>query len=150
MKVTAASSTLATAETNCGVGTVPPTIALFPPEPPVVGSVLGRDSSRTEPPAITIEVITPAATTAAAIPPMIPVRRRERLPASLDLPAGGASRRYAYPCLDWSERRDHLAGSFAVALLEHGLAQGWLRRAPDSRALTLTPAGSKTMAPWLR
>lgn len=63
------------------------------------------------------------------------------------LPAPGG--RYAYPCLDWSERRDHLAGTLAVALLEHSLEQGWLRRIADSRALRLTPAGERALAPWL-
>jgi DNA-binding transcriptional ArsR family regulator len=59
------------------------------------------------------------------------------------------ARRFAYPCLDWSERRDHLAGRFASALLDHGLAQGWLRRVVDSRALTLTPKGASALAPWI-
>jgi DNA-binding transcriptional ArsR family regulator len=67
-----------------------------------------------------------------------------------DRGAGGAgARRFAYPCLDWSERRDHLAGRFATVLLDHGLAQGWLRRVADSRALNLTPRGAKALAPWL-
>ncbi|MEO6032413.1 MAG: helix-turn-helix transcriptional regulator [Burkholderiaceae bacterium] len=60
-----------------------------------------------------------------------------------------SARRFAYACLDWSERRDHLAGGLAVALLEHSLAQGWLRRASGSRALTLTPTGAKALAPWI-
>ena len=60
-----------------------------------------------------------------------------------------ASKRYAYACLDWSERRDHLAGGLAVALLDHALAQDWLRRTPSSRALTLTPPGAQALAPWL-
>jgi DNA-binding transcriptional ArsR family regulator len=50
-------------------------------------------------------------------------------------------RRVLYGCLDWSERRDHLAGPLAVALLDAFLAQGWLRRRTDSRALDLTPRG---------
>jgi DNA-binding transcriptional ArsR family regulator len=58
-------------------------------------------------------------------------------------------RRFAYPCLDWSERRDHLAGSLAVALLEQGIEKGWLLRAKDSRALTLTHSGEQAWAPWL-
>ena len=57
--------------------------------------------------------------------------------------------RFAYACLDWSERRDHLAGGLAVALLEHALAQGWLRRVGGSRALILTPIGTKALAPWI-
>jgi DNA-binding transcriptional ArsR family regulator len=60
-----------------------------------------------------------------------------------------AARRVAYACLDWSERRDHLAGSLAVALLEHALQQGWLRRVSDSRALTLTPPGAQALARWI-
>ena len=62
---------------------------------------------------------------------------------------GRGARRFAYPCLDWSERRDHMAGHFASALLEHGLAQGWLRRVADSRALKLTPKGATALAPWI-
>jgi DNA-binding transcriptional ArsR family regulator len=60
-----------------------------------------------------------------------------------------ASSRFAYACVDWSERRDHLAGGLAVALLEHGVQHGWLRRTEGSRALKLTPTGAKALAPWL-
>ena len=66
----------------------------------------------------------------------------------LALPATTA-RRFAYPCLDWSERRDHLAGSLAVAMLEQGVSNGWLLRVKGSRALTLTPAGQTAWSPWL-
>lgn len=55
----------------------------------------------------------------------------------------------AYPCLDWSERHDHLAGRLARALLDHALAQHWLRRVPGERALLLTPAGRRALAPLL-
>lgn len=71
---------------------------------------------------------------------------------AIGLPLDGlraGSARFAYPCLDWSERRDHLAGRFASALLEHGLANDWLRRVGDSRALRLTPKGSAALATWL-
>jgi hypothetical protein len=60
-----------------------------------------------------------------------------------------AARRFAYPCVDWSERRDHLAGTLAVALLELALQRDWLRRVDDSRALQLTPTGRTALAPWL-
>jgi DNA-binding transcriptional ArsR family regulator len=66
-----------------------------------------------------------------------------------EVPAAGSARRYAYPCVDWSERRDHLAGSLAAALLEHCLARRWLRRTPGSRAVALTPSGRSALAPWL-
>ena len=67
----------------------------------------------------------------------------------LALPAGSGTRRFAYRCLDWSERRDHLAGGFAVALLTHALERDWLRRSPESRALALTPPGQQALARWL-
>lgn len=55
----------------------------------------------------------------------------------------------AYACLDWSERRDHLAGKLAAALLDHFVARAWLRRTPGDRALQLTPAGRQALAGWL-
>lgn len=53
--------------------------------------------------------------------------------------------RYAFPCLDWSERRHHLAGRLATSLLDHFLERRWLARAPQSRALKLTPQGTRTL-----
>ena len=59
------------------------------------------------------------------------------------------AKRYAYACVDWSERRDHLAGGLAVALLDHAVEHGWLRRTAGSRALTLTPPGATALARWI-
>ena len=73
----------------------------------------------------------------------------QRLGLVLPSETAASARRFAFACLDGSERRDHLAGSLAVALLDHALATGWLRRAPGSRALRLTPAGTKALAPWI-
>lgn len=53
--------------------------------------------------------------------------------------------RFAYPCLDWSERRHHLAGRLATSLLDHFVARHWLARAPQSRALRLTPQGRRSL-----
>lgn len=44
-------------------------------------------------------------------------------------------------CVDWTERRVHFAGSFAHALLDHFLHDGWLARIGDSRALEVTAKG---------
>jgi DNA-binding transcriptional ArsR family regulator len=60
-----------------------------------------------------------------------------------------ASNRVAYPCLDWSERRDHLAGKLASGLLTHFIERGWLRRVGAERALELTPPGRQALAPLL-
>ncbi|HEU4617933.1 MAG TPA: helix-turn-helix transcriptional regulator [Gammaproteobacteria bacterium] len=57
--------------------------------------------------------------------------------------------RYAYGCLDWSERRSHLAGRLATALLDHFLARRWLLRTPQSRALTVTPQGRRRLSALL-
>lgn len=57
-------------------------------------------------------------------------------------------RRYAYACLDWSERRDHLAGQLADEMLAHFTARGWLQRGPG-RAVTVTPAGEHELMPSL-
>lgn len=77
----------------------------------------------------------------------------------LATPKQHASQRLAYNCLDWSERRDHLAGALAVRLLDHFLAQRWLvsnaRRgasigtAASNRSLALTPAGTAALLPHL-
>ena len=57
-----------------------------------------------------------------------------------------ASRRgIVYPCLDWSERRDHFAGPLAVALLGHFVCIRWLARVPDSRALKATAIGQREL-----
>jgi DNA-binding transcriptional ArsR family regulator len=55
--------------------------------------------------------------------------------------------RYAFPCLDWSERRTHLAGALATSLLEHFLARRWLSREPGARALRMTPQGKRALSP---
>ena len=63
--------------------------------------------------------------------------------------ADDRSRRAADPCLDWSERRDHLAGKLASSLLTHFLERGWLRRIGSERALELTPPGQQALASLL-
>ena len=67
----------------------------------------------------------------------------------LQLKPRSPGRRFAYPCLDWSERRDHLAGQLADELLQHLLSKSWVRRA-DGRALDLTPTGARELLPLLR
>jgi DNA-binding transcriptional ArsR family regulator len=48
---------------------------------------------------------------------------------------------FCRPCLDWSERRPHIAGFVGAALYRHCLDRSWLRRVEGSRALTITPPG---------
>jgi len=49
------------------------------------------------------------------------------------------------PCLDWSERRHHIAGSLAASLLEKMLSAGWLRKTKNSRAIIITGKGQKKL-----
>jgi DNA-binding transcriptional ArsR family regulator len=49
------------------------------------------------------------------------------------------------PCLDWSERRPHLAGSIGAAICTHCLTKGWLRRIDGTRALAITPKGQRNL-----
>ncbi len=55
---------------------------------------------------------------------------------------GSTSRRtVCRPCVDWSERRFHLAGRAGAALARHAFAQRWLRRLDGTRAITVTDTG---------
>ncbi|MDP1570064.1 MAG: helix-turn-helix domain-containing protein [Vicinamibacterales bacterium] len=54
-------------------------------------------------------------------------------------------RRFAYACLDWSERRPHLGGAFGAAVLHVALKRRWVRQDLDSRALSVTRAGEREM-----
>ncbi len=49
-------------------------------------------------------------------------------------------------CLDWSERRPHLAGATGAALLACLLERGWLVRRRTPRAVRLTRAGRGALA----
>jgi DNA-binding transcriptional ArsR family regulator len=49
-------------------------------------------------------------------------------------------------CLDWSERKTHLAGPVGRALLAALEGQGWLIRSPGNRALTITAQGEAAFA----
>lgn len=64
----------------------------------------------------------------------------------IDLDAAqGLRRRFACACLDWSERRPHLAGSLGAALFTVALQKRWVTKDLDSRALTVTGLGRREM-----
>jgi DNA-binding transcriptional ArsR family regulator len=54
-------------------------------------------------------------------------------------------RSFARSCVDWSERRPHLAGSLGAGVATTFFARGWVRRRPGGRAIAVTAAG----ADWL-
>jgi DNA-binding transcriptional ArsR family regulator len=72
---------------------------------------------------------------------------RERLAAlGVDLsPHRNARRGQMRPCLDWTERRRHLAGPLAARLMTRLMDLGWLRRTGPTRALMLTPIGRRAL-----
>lgn len=49
-------------------------------------------------------------------------------------------------CLDWSERKTHLAGSLGRALLDHMIEDKWVRHGANSRAIIFTPSGKQRFA----
>ncbi|WP_431285433.1 ArsR/SmtB family transcription factor [Humitalea sp. 24SJ18S-53] len=53
----------------------------------------------------------------------------------------GGGRVFCRPCLDWSERRPHVAGAVGRALCEACFRHGWVRRIDGSRAIAVTPKG---------
>jgi len=68
--------------------------------------------------------------------------------AMLEIEAGKLRtlrRRFAFRCLDWSERRSHLGGALGAALLTQALKRRWVLQDPDGRALTITSAGKREM-----
>jgi DNA-binding transcriptional ArsR family regulator len=53
---------------------------------------------------------------------------------------------FCRPCLDWSERRYHVAGHVGAEICRRCFELGWLQRRRDTRALRLTPAGAIGLA----
>ena len=53
---------------------------------------------------------------------------------------------YCRPCLDWSERRPHIAGRLGAALACRCFELGWIARQRDTRAVAITEAGRKGFA----
>ena len=65
----------------------------------------------------------------------------------VDAPRARVARRaFARACLDWSERRPHLAGALGAALLDRLLTLQWLERLPEGRALRLRARGRQGLA----
>ena len=62
-------------------------------------------------------------------------------------PAALARKKRAFcrTCLDWSERRHHLAGSLGAALLVRFVELGWARRSNDSRVVTFSAPGEEKL-----
>jgi hypothetical protein len=58
-------------------------------------------------------------------------------------PAAAGQRIFCRPCLDWSERRYHIAGHIGAEICRVCVERGWVLRQRGSRALRVTPAGHR-------
>lgn len=54
-------------------------------------------------------------------------------------------RRFAYACLDWSERRPHIGGALGSALLQTAVKRKWITQDLDSRAIRVTNMGRREL-----
>jgi hypothetical protein len=73
-------------------------------------------------------------------------RRGERffLDLGIDVADLRARRRVvARPCMDWTERRPHLAGSLGMRLCDCFIANGWVTRHSRDRSLRVTDRGRR-------
>ncbi|WP_025721912.1 ArsR/SmtB family transcription factor [Paenibacillus polymyxa] len=52
-------------------------------------------------------------------------------------------RSFSHKCLDWSERRHHLAGALGSALLDRLFELNWIERLPTTRAIRVTADGKR-------
>lgn len=64
--------------------------------------------------------------------------------------ANAARRRFAPACLDWTERRSHLAGALGSALCSRFIEARWVAPLPGGRALRITAEGEATLGRVLR
>ncbi|MGA9002400.1 MAG: transcriptional regulator, partial [Pseudolabrys sp.] len=62
---------------------------------------------------------------------------------SVIMSASGSRRIFCRPCLDWSERRYHIAGHVGAEICRCCLERGWLVRQQGSRAIRLTTVGRR-------
>jgi DNA-binding transcriptional ArsR family regulator len=55
-------------------------------------------------------------------------------------------RRFAFACLDWSERRSHIGGALGAAFLQLALKKKWVTQDLDMRALCVTRIGKRELS----
>lgn len=73
----------------------------------------------------------------------------EKLGIDLDA-ARATSRSFARSCIDWTERRPHLAGSLGAEVLQAFLSQAWVVRTAQDRALRVTPKGRSALQRYFK
>jgi DNA-binding transcriptional ArsR family regulator len=67
--------------------------------------------------------------------------------AELGIEVQASARRPAVrSCLDWTERRPHLAGAVGAAVCRHAFDRGWITRVGSTRAVTVTEVGREVLS----
>jgi hypothetical protein len=56
-------------------------------------------------------------------------------------PSARSRRAFCRPCLDWSERRAHLAGWIGASMAKLAFERDWIRRRPQGRSVEITENG---------
>jgi DNA-binding PadR family transcriptional regulator len=74
----------------------------------------------------------------------------ETLGVPVHKPGSRTSSKFARPCLDWTERRPHLAGTLGVSLYRRMLELGWVAPITGTRAVRLTFKGKQELLKQLK
>jgi hypothetical protein len=61
----------------------------------------------------------------------------------------GSRRAFIRECVDWTERRPHLAGSLGAALCDQFMERQWVRRTDRTRRLEVTAPGQRALGDLL-
>jgi DNA-binding transcriptional ArsR family regulator len=80
---------------------------------------------------------------------LTPQGRQAMETLGVDMAEPKGRRPFCRTCLDWSERRHHLAGTLGAALLARFEQLGWAKRAHDSRVMAFSTAGEAALRDWL-
>ncbi|MGS2763435.1 ArsR/SmtB family transcription factor [Sinomicrobium sp. M5D2P9] len=59
-------------------------------------------------------------------------------------------RSFARPCLDWSERKHHLAGALGAAFLDRMISSQWIRKKQNSREVIISSSGRQKLHELLK
>jgi DNA-binding transcriptional ArsR family regulator len=55
------------------------------------------------------------------------------------------NRKYAYACLDWTEKKPHLAGTLGAAVYHAMTEQEWIARHEEKRVIRITESGKRAL-----
>jgi DNA-binding transcriptional ArsR family regulator len=61
----------------------------------------------------------------------------------IDVETAPSHRTFCRPCMDWSERRYHLAGVLGDRIMHFCFDEGWIKQKPKTRVVEITPLGTR-------